>query len=130
MENRFRFRCVVRGEKVTRDVTNIDYDNLEITIKVAGFPEVRQLERIKAILSCTGFEDKNDTPIYEGDILRVIYNNSNYIAKVEYYSTGFMLVGNRNEYDWEEDFSKCGRMVLEILGNIYENPELLNNKQI
>jgi uncharacterized phage protein (TIGR01671 family) len=88
-------------------------------------------------MQCTGLKDKNGKLIYEGDILRseeYPFKNEesyNYAAEVlwddasaTFYYYTFRIstnvvgraegnTGNLNDYEWE------------VIGNIYENPELL-----
>ncbi len=74
----------------------------------------------------TGLKDKNGKEIYEGDII----NGEQYNKKVVYSegSTNFMVLlyyGNK----WIGDsLSQCVRSGGEVIGNIYENPELLEDK--
>ena len=68
-------------------------------------------------LQYTGLKDKNGKEIYEGDILSVS----------EDYNQDIKLV-----MEWHEDsgsWTNYGpRTAFEIIGNIYENPELLEDK--
>lgn len=69
------------------------------------------------LMQFTGLHDKNRKEIYEGDIVRCLTTNDEDIFVVRYThhprSSSFE-VGHDEEY--------------EIIGNIYENPELLNSE--
>lgn len=82
------------------------------------------------LMQCTGLKDKNGKLIFEGDIVRLSndYDVINLIAKVVWEDCGWALEYiNQKEVgiktggccitDWTE-----GK---EVIGNIYENPELL-----
>ena len=74
------------------------------------------------IMQYTGLKDKNGVEIYEGDILshqlqgkrKVIYPLSNTFA-------GFGLVDESGKKNTLND----SNVLYEVIGNIYENPELL-----
>lgn len=80
------------------------------------------------IMRYTGLKDKNGKDIYEGDIVS-FYNDEEYKFKstnalVIYDSAAFMLEHKKlgKEYLGEMDIEN---MCIKIIGNIYENPELL-----
>jgi uncharacterized phage protein (TIGR01671 family) len=81
------------------------------------------------VMQFTGLHDKNDKEIYEGDVAAWIergMKNCKVIGQVSWYKDGWTAEGF---YDGSQDepgraFSENAE--LEILGNIYENPELLN----
>lgn len=86
------------------------------------------------IMQYTGLKDKNGKEIYEGDIIiEEIVNNSlktEKETKIVFWfksQSCFKLksLDNKNHY-WLLNFGGSLQPVYEIIGNIYENPELFN----
>jgi uncharacterized phage protein (TIGR01671 family) len=86
------------------------------------------------LMQFTGLYDKNGTEIYEGDIVELTntYKGMNTKSIVEIDFIDFTFAGK-----WAEEYSPSGYMynplgsynfpivTIEVIGNIYENPELL-----
>lgn len=94
------------------------------------------------LMQCTGLKDKNNKLIYEGDILDLYVSSKKlYRYEVKYEIGSFMLVSQDEIFDfpnvWNDYVYPLSQLYYEyqneencideceIIGNIYENTELL-----
>ena len=75
------------------------------------------------VMQYTGLEDKNDVEIYEGDIVRYFRNELAVIV----YRNGGVDIRSLSWRDCEPLQRRMGE--IEVIGNVYENPELLEEEE-
>lgn len=120
MNREIKFRIFLKETKKIYQVETIQFnsrDSLPAFIKYKINDDIFEfcISSQCELMQYTGFKDKNRNEIYEGDILK----------KVDGYITGDTHLVERGikicgPYDCIEEY--------EIIGNIYENPELLEVK--
>ena len=74
----------------------------------------------------TGLCDKNGKKIFEGDIVKCLSLEYGYVNKEVYYAEGrakFVLRNCGTDYEFDEYID------VEVIGNIYDNPKLLEETQ-
>ena len=134
MEDRFKIRLWDVMERKFMEVTEIDYytDGEEVIVHYDGdpFDTVLDEEHLKAcfVEQCTGLKDKHGKLIYEGDILNVDNTenpeNYPYVGSVIHSKkeAAFKFLTGNIEVSLK-DGNRC-----EVIGNIHENPELLETE--
>lgn len=92
------------------------------------------------LMQSTGLKDKSDTEIFEGDVVRFSHLSGHlfdgFINRVTWdeHNAAFKLVPLNMTWSdtYFSNFEKDTLKTLEVIGNIYENPELVeeNNEKI
>lgn len=84
---------------------------------------------IKTIGQFTGLHDKNGREIYEGDIIKYKDSRGKHIEKV-IFDKGCFYAGIHNGSSTRVAPKLINTRISEVIGNIYDNPELLGGEQI
>ena len=123
----FRGKRTDNGEWVEGNLFIPDLASAETEICI-GTPRVRMCFAInpETVGQFTGLTDKNGKRIFEGDIIKNEYEKGKY----QYFRIFF------SNYSWgfANKYGMTGKLYnalgyLEVIGNIYDNPELLNDER-
>lgn len=128
------------SNSLTRCVGYDDWDKDGYTMRGGGIMTYENGERY-VLMQYTGIKDKNGKDIYEGDIIKITYDTAfaeepDYIGQVSYKSDedypAFDLEPfidcEMNALSWLKSESDESVLSYEVIGNIYEDPELLNKE--
>jgi uncharacterized phage protein (TIGR01671 family) len=90
------------------------------------FPDLDVDSEHFEIVQFTGLEDKNGKEVFEGDIIRVTYDMD---GEIETYLSPVVFEGGAfgDKFDCFFSYSFIPSFQMEVLGNIFENPELLKS---
>lgn len=121
-----KFRAWHKGKKIIGNVLGIDILHKEIffsneNVDCYEHVDFKNIE----LMQYTELKDKNNKEIYEGDI--VTLHNSKY--KVIFLSEEARFVLRDDEFEYEIPFTNNNNKRMEVIGNIYENPELLGENK-
>ena len=103
---------------------NVDYMSSDFTFQHIIDSTIQFTPECK-IMQFTGLKDKNGIDIYEGDIVRP-FGDQGSLAQIIFFAPSFKLAtklnnGSYNLWNYYKD-------EIEIVGNIYQNPELINKQ--
>lgn len=125
MNREIKFRVYISKYKIldTPDIINFN------TQEVKYDSDYYSLDDIE-LMQYTGIKDKNGKEIYEGDIVLIRIDKTNILHKtiVKFKHGAFIadIIGD-NDYIYLFHFG-FNKDDFEVVGNIYENPELLEGK--
>lgn len=107
-----------------RDLRFRAWDGKNMVLGFFNMPPQDEITQSWDYMQFTGLLDKNGKEIYEGDWCRFTHRGEAFQTKqgvVEFYNTGFRAV-----VDDKDDALTLDRYYeIEVIGNIYENKELM-----
>lgn len=135
MEDRYLFKAKfddsdrwVKGQLVEVNDTYLIIPNYANKI-LAGWFSASNIIKVRkdTICQCTGLKDKNGDLIWENDIVKAKYADGfEEITEVAYSKNGYSPY--LNEYECEGCCCYCEVAEVEVIGNIFDNPELLESE--
>ena len=137
MEDRFKFRVFLKYNQIMCDIDSYCFlqglNKCVFHFTNGGQKTLKNNDFI--LMQSTGLKDKNGKLIYEGDIVKTypsgFFDTYTDIFFIKNNLCGFYLATpykNMSD-DWEcQDTIGCyDKKMYEVIGNIYENPELLED---
>ena len=122
------FRAWLKEEKEMIDVDEIHWYRGEFEFIGDGITFQRLADEIE-LMQSTGLKDKNDKEIFDGDVLKATDEHS-WLEVVKYDDEKAMFVSEEVNREFKVpdsplyDLFNTNIFAVEIIGNIYENPEL------
>lgn len=139
MQDRYLFRAkrIDNGEWVQGHLITDEQDEKKCFIAyIFGTDEDGQphdidsaLVELSTICQCTGLKDKNGKLIWENDVVKGKYweygHSHRHIGAVKYISSEFKVVGVKQYRGYNAELTG----VFEVIGNKFDNPELLEMQE-
>ena len=132
MQDRFKFKIKFQSDNSIEifDVESIDIVHQQIFFRRedGNLYNIGLGVKGTELIQCTGLKDKNDKLIYEGDIVTPVHTNA---TLLEPKITGQVISGKACFQIQSPHIAYNALQILnsekafEVIGNIYENPELL-----
>ena len=132
MQDRFKFRVVYYNDVEKKYfIFEPDLISADGTARAYAYGESGADEYYDTVTlnQCTGLKDKNSKLIYENDIVKFYFDNDEIIAVLIWDNDESRFYLNTTDYfkdKYVTDYEITKQEKYEVIGNIYENKELLN----
>lgn len=133
--NNLKFRAYIKSINKVVDVLKIDFKSNTLLLDIDSdeiipksyywwYETTLSFEDVE-IMQSTGLFDKNGVEIFEGDIVRNTHTGS--VGRVHWcvHNTGFFYYVEKDKKDYTVFRANHN---LEVIGNVYENKELIQNE--
>ena len=124
-----KFRAWDNVQEVMLPVENIDFRNDLITLNEDDNSLTDTFKMI-TLMQYTGMKDKNGKEIYEGDIVGSLRMRAEVIFEDGSFKFKWLDKITKRVRRYNEPMFKNTNIVFSVVGNIFENPELLKEKEM
>lgn len=118
-----KFRAWMKQyEKMDNDIGEMYFENGEFKY-IGDDVHYKRLPEHVILMQSTGLKDRNNVEIFEGDIVKMakdVYSEPTYYEVVRHRGGAYRLESKQHGCELWLRHTDC-----EVVGNIYENPELL-----
>ena len=119
-----KFRCFDKDNKTMHEVFSIDFRDWRVYYEAYGFRNYWNKDVV--LMQSTGLHDEQGAEIFEGDIVKIIYDSEPFTGVVVYdlEEVDFKATNNREDYGNNFQYLTVGESI-EVIGNVHQHLELL-----
>ena len=122
-----KFRAWMKQyKKMDNDIGEMYFENGEFKY-IGDDVHYKRLPEHVILMQSTGLKDRNSVEIFEGDIVKMakdVYSEPTYYEVVRHRGGAYRLESKQHGCELWLRHTDC-----EVVGNVYENPELLEDKE-
>lgn len=122
-----KFRAWMKQyEKMDNDIGEMYFENGEFKY-IGDDVHYKRLPEHVILMQSTGLKDRNNVEIFEGDIVKMakdVYSEPTYYEVVRHRGGAYRFESKQHGCELWLRHTDC-----EVVGNVYENPELLEDKE-